>query len=703
MIVAAGDDTTRRDEMPMQPIRPHMQIAPWISPLVAALLLLASAAYGTRIATYDDGGVKEEIERALSSMSQGDLENAALRLLHAGRITAMQPYAAQWLRLDPRSHDAAALLALYEAVSNRSAEARERLADGGASGSRWTPYAESMLARQEGDLARAAALIRRGLNETGGHPYGWNLLGRIQFESGDTQSAWKSFDQAVTLSPNFLPGYLNLGASAFVLGDYPRAQQAFERAIELDPESAPAYYGLAVSIRDGGGSPAAALEALELALALDPSLTNALVERPRLQIRAGQPEEAVASARDLVARGEPDGSMMLAEALIRLGRTGEALEALADLPADRGEVLYLRGLAQLIGGDREGAAKTLEAALAVDSRAFGPYSTLQALRAGSDSVWEGGSRSWMTPAQAAILSFLEGCEAAANSSWETAFRAWTESRGLGAGFDLEGVNRSQLETSSKPAEFPHLALGALYHLGGLHLAAGQELGLAVKAAPRSAVSNYWLAQHELALNQRARARQALETALASAPGFVVVLHSLADIHMSAGEADVAIGYYERLRIAQPGAVSEIKLGVALDYAGRLDEAIAAYRRAVAAEPDNYLAHNQLAWALARTGKDLDRALEHARTADRLAPDNGSVLDTLAWIVYLKGDPEDALRFARRAVQVRPVTPTRYYHLAVIEHALGHDASARANLQRALEEPVQFGQAAEARELLESIQ
>ncbi|MBW2273209.1 MAG: tetratricopeptide repeat protein [Deltaproteobacteria bacterium] len=674
-----------------------------VLPLAATLLLLASPAHATQITTYDDSGAVQEMERAIATMSAEDLESAALNLLEAGRITAMQPFAEQWLRLDLRSRDAAALVALAYAASSRSAEARELLAEGGASGSRWAPYAESLLARRDGDLSRATALVRRGLNESGGHPYGWNLLGRIQFEAGETRDASTSFDKAVTLSPNFLPGYLNLGASAFVLQDYVGARKAFERAIELDPESAPAYYGLAVAMRDGGGSPAAALEALEIALALDPTLANALLERPRFQVRAGRSEDAVESARALVEGGEPLGPIMLAEALIRLGRSEEVLEALADLPGDQADVLYLRGLAQIIGGDPKAGAKTLVTALSADEQAFGPYSTLQALRAGGATRWSGGSRPWMTPPQVAILSFLAGCEAGAGSDWKAAYAAWSESRGLGAEFDLAGVTRSQIEASSKPAEFPLLALGALYHLADLHQAAGQELALAVKAAPRSVLSNYWLAQHELAMKQRERARKALETSLASAPGFVAVLHALADIGMATGDTEAALGYYERLRVAQPGAISEIKLGVALDYVGRLDDAITAYERAIAAEPHNYLAHSQLAWALARQGKDLERALEHAREADRLAPDNGSVLDTLAWIVYLKGNPEDALVLARRAVQVKPVTPTRFYHLAVIEHALGNNASAKVNLHRALDEPAQFGDAAKARELLESLE
>jgi tetratricopeptide (TPR) repeat protein len=84
-------------------------------------------------------------------------------------------------------------------------------------------------------------------------------------------------------------------------------------------------------------------------------------------------------------------------------------------------------------------------------------------------------------------------------------------------------------------------------------------------------------------------------------------------------------------------------------AGRLDEAIAAHRAAIAAWPGSHLAHEGLARALAATG-DLDGAIAEYRTAVAIVP-QPEYLAGLADLYTLTGRPELA---ARQVATVRAI-------------------------------------------------
>ena len=66
-------------------------------------------------------------------------------------------------------------------------------------------------------------------------------------------------------------------------------------------------------------------------------------------------------------------------------------------------------------------------------------------------------------------------------------------------------------------------------------------------------------------------------------------------------------------------IAHTNLGIALRDQGKLDEAIAEYRKAIRLKPDLAEAHHNLGIALASQGK-LDEAIAEYRKAIRLKPD-----------------------------------------------------------------------------------
>jgi tetratricopeptide (TPR) repeat protein len=82
------------------------------------------------------------------------------------------------------------------------------------------------------------------------------------------------------------------------------------------------------------------------------------------------------------------------------------------------------------------------------------------------------------------------------------------------------------------------------------------------------------------------------------------------------------------------------LGVVLNDAGRDQLAELAYRRALALNPDHPWSNNNLGYQIAEAHGDLREAEAMLRRALAALPEEGSVLDSLAWILYKQGRLND---------------------------------------------------------------
>ena len=139
------------------------------------------------------------------------------------------------------------------------------------------------------------------------------------------------------------------------------------------------------------------------------------------------------------------------------------------------------------------------------------------------------------------------------------------------------------------------------------------------------------------------------------------------------------------------------LASALDQAGEGARAIAEFERVVADEPDNAVALNNLAWDYFVAGDS--RAEATARRAYEIAPDIGSIADTLGWILLQNGSIEDGVELLRDAVQLTSSNPEVRYHLAVGLSKAGQIEEARRTLEEILATDENFASRDEARNLL----
>lgn len=130
-------------------------------------------------------------------------------------------------------------------------------------------------------------------------------------------------------------------------------------------------------------------------------------------------------------------------------------------------------------------------------------------------------------------------------------------------------------------------------------------------------------------------------------------------------------------------------------------AIEQYRAVLDIQPGNIVALNNLAWHLKSTQPR--QSLAYINRAASMAPDNPSVLDTLAVIQLESGDGQGARESIMKALEVAPDQPSIRFHAAKIHAALGEKEEAVVLLEALTAEgATDFPEQAEAAALLASL-
>ena len=130
--------------------------------------------------------------------------------------------------------------------------------------------------------------------------------------------------------------------------------------------------------------------------------------------------------------------------------------------------------------------------------------------------------------------------------------------------------------------------------------------------------------------------------------------------LRAGKTAEAIEELHQAEAVQPANIQlALDCDAELRKHGAAGEADALYRRILEQHeafcrdfPRSGLYHNNLAWLAANLDRDLDKALDHAQRAVELEPQAGNI-DTLAEVYFRRGNRAEALRLARRCLEMEP--------------------------------------------------
>lgn len=270
----------------------------------------------------------------------------------------------------------------------------------------------------------------------------------------------------------------------------------------------------------------------------------------------------------------------------------------------------------------------------------------------------------------------------------------------------EAIEAAQRFVNTRPNAASYTRVAHLRSLHGDTEGAIQARHLAVRSAdPASTESYAWyvtrLGNEYLLAGKRKEAGQAFDRALEIFPDYHWALEGKGKLLAKQGRLQEAAALYERLleNSDEPGRA--IFLGDIYVRLGRTENAQETYREAIRIErakqePD--LHRIALHWADA--GSNLDEALTIARE-DSEVNDDLAASDTYAWTLFKTGDPVSAKRVMTRAMRTGIKDALFFYHLGMIEMALGNENTAERLLDGALAIDPEFDllQSAKAREAL----
>jgi tetratricopeptide (TPR) repeat protein len=486
--------------------------------------------------------------------------------------------------------------------------------------------------------------------------------------------------------------------------DFRASAEWYEKALESQPDDPKLLQGLLVAKMALGDFDAAAASAeiLMKGGAQTPSIGLAL-----LTVRAGA--EDYAGLLALLAQGQTAGGavddLMAGWAEQGQGRMTEALmrfDKVIATPGFDGLGLYEKALALASAGDLEGADAILSGPAAASITTFRPG----------------------VIAHMQILSQLER-NADALKLFDSSFRGALDEeqidlrRRLDAGepiaFDIvanakEGIAEALFTFASAIGMQADEDVALAYARAALYLRPDETGVKLVVAEQLAALGQFELAAQAYALILPGDAAYpAAEIGRAGAlndggerDAAILVLQALAADHGEAVQVQLALGDMLRRAERYDEALSAYDAGIALvqgaqawswplhynravclERLGRFEEGVPSFRKALELAPNQPQVLNYLGYTWIDRGENLDEALQMIETAVQAAPDQGYIIDSLAWAYYRLGRFEEALAPMERASLLEPVDPIMTDHLGDVYWVNGRAPEARFQWRRAL--------------------
>lgn len=193
-----------------------------------------------------------------------------------------------------------------------------------------------------------------------------------------------------------------------------------------------------------------------------------------------------------------------------------------------------------------------------------------------------------------------------------------------------------------------------------------------------------LANTAVRVDQLDLAEQHYRELLAANPESVDVVMRLGDVLRRKGNTQAALELLKQAYAKNPSYPGlALQLALTHEAAGDWRSAVPLYEAILRQDPNHLVALNNLAYRYADMGKDLDTALTYAQRAQRQAPTNDDITDTLAWVYIRKNLNDTAISLLKPLVAKQPRNPLYHYHLGLALLQKGERAAARQSLQTAL--------------------
>jgi len=451
----------------------------------------------------------------------------------------------------------------------------------------------------------------------------------------------REYDLALRLAQNMAQKQPDSASVAHVVGrvqfarrDYPAARRAYEEALKLDPKLFAATISLsALDLIEK--NPLQAQTRLQAAILADPRNHVARLALVDVRLNQGAGEDEITRLLTETVKASPseaDPRLSLIERSSRSGRMKEALayaqDATIALPNDL-RVLDLLGRMQSETGDQQQAVTTFRRLISLDTKSALGYSRLADVyrRAGDASAAEASLKKALDiqpdlfQAQASLMDLM----LTTNRSGEA----------------LEVARRMQQRRPNEPTGY--MFEGAMHQRN---------------KAPDAAIAAYRNGMVKSGSSEVA-----------------VVLHKMLVNLGRDAEADLMAAEWSKKR--PKDAVFDYQLALTAVKRKDLDNAELRFRSVLKDNPGHALALNNLAWVL--TVRNKPGAVEFARRAVEILPNQPGLMDTLAMALLAEKQAPEALELQKKAVAMSPNDTALRLNLAKIAAGAGDKVLAKKEL------------------------
>lgn len=514
------------------------------------------------------------------------------------------------------------------------------------------------------------------------------------------------------------------GMTRAYLDDYEHAIRLYERALTLAPNEAPILSAMA-DAQAAQEDVSSALFYAEQARNVAPANAHYYRQLAALHKRAGNLDEAVATYRALVRRfpENVEARLDLAELLTEADRAQEAVAVYEDVERLMGGAtprIYLQML-QLYRrlNDEESVGRILRALVELrpDEQLFihllGQYYMKEhqldaaielyeeTLATNPDDIEIGLELTELYREQGrtdeadSLMQRLTSTEgASADQLVQRARSLYHHDRPYDDDAERQAVHLLEQAVEMDPQHEEALyLLGELRYQRGQYAEAGALLKRALDQNPRAPDRWALAAVAFLRAEHLEEAVDVAEEGLLLFPGQTSLVRVAAHGLLQLNRNRAAVERFEELRTIladAKGTSDERRADVAATLGllyTRLDDTTAAdraYEEALTLHPDHAMALNNYAYSLAERGQQLDRALDMARRAVELEPENASYLDTLGWVYFQRTNYEVAEQWIKKAIDTGEASAAVYEHYGDVQEALDNPSAARLFWQQALE-------------------
>ena len=482
---------------------------------------------------------------------------------------------------------------------------------------------------------------------------------QFQLQTGAPDEAVKTLTSITKAAPDFLPAWLLLAEISLGKKKYDESLTFVRNVLSRDPGNLDGTILEAKNL-NAKGEADRAIQTLQQADTQYPNFPPIKVELARCYLQKNDPAQAATFLNQALA-AKPDYAeaiLLLAQINLRTGKAQAVVESMSSFASNHPEnpvAKFLLADAYRVLGQLDDAAKIFR-----DQLTTSPNSADACLALGI------------------ILAQQKKND---------------EARAM--------LERAQQLAPNNPLPLSHLIN---FDLANGNIASAQHrIDEQIQSNPNSAVNYFLQGRIWAAQSNWPKAEEAFKKTLELNPNLTAAYQMLAATYIQSNRQADAIHQLEQVIAREPKDIrSLMSLATLYEKTGAPEKSRETYERLIAIAPDFAPALNNLAYIYLERLKQVDRAYQLAEKARSLQPGEGSIADTLGWVLFRKRDYSQALTLLNDAAAKSPSDPEIQYHLGMCHYMMGSTDAAKTAFEQSLKGTADFAGKVEAQRRLNLI-